>query len=563
MNNKYTFIKEHFKLPIEFEKNTTALNKDVKSDLGFNTNDTPYNILFNSYDSSFNQILIDKWQSNYSTSKQFLKSKQKFISLFNKLKHNEYNNDISVIDTFIDYKNNDSFKEKYEFVAWEHLEFMNKNPYILQGLTYYNLFSPAINIVIPIIMLLSPFIIIKFALKKNISFHLYKELLFKQLKNHSLGKIFSLFSNDITVDKKIVASLGIAFYFFSLYQNSLTCIKFYKNAHEIQNYLFSIKTHINNSIDHINEFIDICGKISYFNHYKNYLVERKNKLYILVNEFEKIKNNSFSIKDIVGFGDVLLLFYKLRCDKEWGDIINFTFGLQCFRNNMCELSSHIRNQSIHKCSFKVSSKHNTILKEQYYPYHMKYKNLVKNDTVLQNYVITGPNASGKTTILKTTLLNILFSQQFGYGFYKKANIIPYTAFHSYINIPDTSGRDSLFQAEARRCLEILKDVKQTKGRTLIVFDEIYSGTNPYEATKSAVAFLDVLKNEKVDFMLTTHFKELTEMKGVLNYHMDCSQNGDKIEYMYTFKKGVSNIKGGFTVLRDLEYPDEIINRLHR
>jgi hypothetical protein len=70
-------------------------------------------------------------------------------------------------------------------------------------------------------------------------------------------------------------------------------------------------------------------------------------------------------------------------------------------------------------------------------------------------IITGPNASGKTTILKSTLINIILTQQFGCGFYSSAKLSPFKHIHCYLNIPDTSGRDSLFQAEARRCKEIL------------------------------------------------------------------------------------------------------------
>ena len=71
---------------------------------------------------------------------------------------------------------------------------------------------------------------------------------------------------------------------------------------------------------------------------------------------------------------------------------------------------------------------------------------MKNDIDLsKNMAITGPNASGKTTILKTVLFNLIFSQGFGYGFYSKATINPYNHIHCYLNIPDTSGRDSLFR----------------------------------------------------------------------------------------------------------------------
>ena len=111
-------------------------------------------------------------------------------------------------------------------------------------------------------------------------------------------------------------------------------------------------------------------------------------------------------------------------------------------------------------------------------------------------LITGPNAAGKTTLLKTTLFNLILSQQIGYGFFDKSNICVFDHFHCYLNIPDTSGRDSLFQAEARRCKEILDIIKnKNKEKHFCIFDELYSGTNPYEAVASAYSYiLYIIKN---------------------------------------------------------------------
>ena len=253
----------------------------------------------------------------------------------------------------------------------------------------------------------------------------------------------------------------------------------------------------------------------------------------------------------------------MRNDIDICDNIYFTFNLQCYVNNINALCCLIDNGKINKCSF-VKSRKSQHIKDQYYLYHNYDSDVepIKNNVKLQNYVITGPNASGKTTLLKTTMLNIIFSQQFGYGFYKNAKIVPYKILNSYINIPDTTGRDSLFQAEARRCLEILNNIKEHKHEhSFIIFDEIYSGTNPYEASKSGIAFLDVLKKYRVEFLITTHFKELTSVKGIHNYHMDCNVKDGKLNYSYKFVKGISHIQGGFNVLEELNYPKEIIDKL--
>jgi DNA mismatch repair ATPase MutS len=180
-------------------------------------------------------------------------------------------------------------------------------------------------------------------------------------------------------------------------------------------------------------------------------------------------------------------------------------------------------------------------------------------------IITGPNASGKTTTLKTALINIILSQQIGYGCFESLMFCPYDNIHCYLNIPDTSGRDSLFQAEARRCKEIIDSINDNNNQThFCVFDELYSGTNPEEAVVSAFAFMDYLiKNNNVTCILTTHYmklcKKLDNYNNIKNYSMKTIRSHDNFEYTYLLQQGISKIKGGIKVLKDMNYPQEILN----
>ena len=191
--------------------------------------------------------------------------------------------------------------------------------------------------------------------------------------------------------------------------------------------------------------------------------------------------------------------------------------------------------------------------------------------------ITGPNASGKTTVLKSTIINILLTQQTGTGFYEEAELEPFDFIHCYLNIPDTSGRDSLFQAEARRCKNIIDIIQENeKERHFCVFDELYSGTNPEEAVMSAAAFMNYIsKYKKVNCMLTTHFfelcKHLEKNPSFENYHMKTklkdgnSKKNKFTEFVYTYEleKGISKTKGGVKVLNDMNYPNEIIENANQ
>jgi DNA mismatch repair protein MutS len=136
-----------------------------------------------------------------------------------------------------------------------------------------------------------------------------------------------------------------------------------------------------------------------------------------------------------------------------------------------------------------------------------------------------------------------------------------------LNIPDTSGRDSLFQAEARRCKEIIDSIHENKkDKHFCVFDELYSGTNPDEAVTSALRFMEYLvKFTNVKCLLTTHFirvcRELDENEKVENFHMKTIQNGenrDDFTYTYSLEEGISEVRGGMKVLKDMDYPDEIL-----
>jgi DNA mismatch repair ATPase MutS len=266
----------------------------------------------------------------------------------------------------------------------------------------------------------------------------------------------------------------------------------------------------------------------------------------------------------------LKYFYELHTNNLYESAITYSIGFNGYIDCIEGLQQNIREGKINFAIFnnnKNNKNKNTsksFFKNSYYAClnGQPVKNTIKFN---KNKIITGPNASGKTTILKSTLINIILTQQFGCGFYDSAKFTPFNHLHCYLNIPDTSGRDSLFQAEARRCKEILDTISISKDEThFCIFDELYSGTNPEEAETSATAFMMYLQKYKnVSSMLTTHFinicKKLDNTKGIQNCQMITEKNGNLIKYKYKLKKGISNIKGGITILTDMNYPKELID----
>ena len=168
-------------------------------------------------------------------------------------------------------------------------------------------------------------------------------------------------------------------------------------------------------------------------------------------------------------------------------------------------------------------------------------------------------------MLKSTAINIIFSQQFGAGYFGNgSNINPYTHIHSYLNIPDTSGRDSLFQAEARRCKEILDivaDPEHENARHFCIFDELFSGTNAEEATLASIGFLKHLQEKtNVDFILTTHFTGVCEgVSDIQNMKMDATLKDNSIKFSYKLVPGISEIKAAKLILQQMGFPDDVLS----
>jgi DNA mismatch repair ATPase MutS len=250
-------------------------------------------------------------------------------------------------------------------------------------------------------------------------------------------------------------------------------------------------------------------------------------------------------------------------------------GFEGYINNLLGVHKNIIQKKVSIIQFdnEVDEKTGGIeFKHQYYPPLMNESPVKNTCTFDKNMILSSPNKSGKTTILKTTAINIIFSQQIGCGFYSSGRITPYTHIHSYLNIPDTSGRDSLFQAESRRCKEIIEVIRSNQSlpnRHFCIFDELYSGTNPEEASKAGHAFLAYLSNfSNVNFILTTHYfkicKRFRNSPRIQNYKMGVNilENGE-FDYTYKMKKGISNIKGAIRVLKDMDYPEEILDLIER
>jgi hypothetical protein len=569
--SKINEINDHFKIPIYYNDNKVELNKTIVKDLELiETVDAScepiYNFCFDN-DNDVSKKLNQQISSFYTTDVQFLKDNQALLKDYKPLgvKYTDYSKNYkNIVDIWNELKIDAGFKERYYFVEWEMLDFLNRSEWFLQFMSVYNLLSPVISLLIPIIILIIPFFIIKMK-GLQITISEYIGVLKIVASQNAIGKLFVVNFGDITTQEKFYIFISAAFYLFSIYQNFMVCVRFNNNMKTIHNHFNEIRIYINHTINSMENYLEYSSQLKSHQCFNAIVNEKLQTLQVMHKKIELITDyNMFNFSKIKEIGYVFKCFYELHTDKIYDDTIMYSLGFNGYMDCLKGLQQNILERKINFALFIEESK-KTILENSYYATLKNYQPIKNTVKFKKNMIITGPNASGKTTILKSTLINILFSQQFGCGFYDSAKIRPFNHIHCYLNIPDTSGRDSLFQAEARRCKEILDAIDVSSKEThLCAFDELYSGTNPEEAEQSATSFMKyITKYKNVSCLLTTHFikvcKKLAKSKAIVNYKMLTEKVNNDLIYKYSLEEGISDIKGGLIVLKQMNYPKEIID----
>jgi hypothetical protein len=565
----------NFALPISYldENKKHALPKTVSTDLELtNSNNKPvYEYLFKPKH-QFAKDLIGEWNKQYTSDVSFLNDTKLVIKNMNLYGHkmaasSNYEINCKLFgEIWKETKDNEEFYLKYGYLDWDMLKYLNQSSSFLEAITIANIMSPALSLLIPVLLLIFPFIILKLQ-NIPINFEMYCDVLKTIAQHHFIGKAITSFS-DMSFEKMLYLLMTLGFYLLQIYQNINQCRNFYDNMASVNTHLCEMRAFVEHSVKSMETFIDLNKDCAT---YSPFIKEMSRQLYELNKmrkEFETIEPFEISIYKFTEMGYLMKCYYELHSNDKYESALRYACGFTGYIDNLTGVFENIESGRVRFAEF--SKLVNCDIGQQYYPPLMD-EMPVKNDCTLQkNNVITAPNAGGKTTMLKTTTLNILFTQQIGCGFYESCSMQPYTHIHSYLNIPDTSGRDSLFQAESRRCKEIIEIIANSDSETTRHFcqiDELYSGTNPDEATKSAYAFLKYLaKFENVNFMLTTHYvsicKRLKKTGLVQNYKMGVEVREDgTMHYTYKMKKGISRVQGAVKILEQMDYPDEIIQSI--
>ena len=557
------FSDETFKLPIEYLKNKIEVSENIKTDLELVetiSKDTHpiYHYTFNPK-TLLGKLSIHSWSKYFTTNKLFLEDSQKLYKNIQSLPFEKHIIE-NMLESWNDVKEQTNFLEKYQYIDFNRFKWLNRSAIFLSILSFYNISAPVLQLIAPLFILIIPFVVLKM-MNLPISWNSYYKILKENLRNHAVGKLFFSFKNS-SIGNKVYLLFAAGMFFWNIYQNILSCYRFYINTHYITNKFEIINDYLDYTIEKIKFFHNLTKELESYKEFNKNLLIYKDKLQKFHNSIRSLPNNKQKLSKLSNIGKLMKSFFVLYDDENINNIINYSLGFHGYIDSIIGVHNNIVSKKLNICNFG----NKFYLKNIYHP---SIDKPVKNNINLRkNIIITGPNAAGKTTSIKATAINILLTQQIGFGFFDSGQNKLFDFIHCYLNIPDTCSRDSLFQAEARRCKNILDLIENNPNKKhFCIFDELYSGTNPYEAISSAYSYLTYIsKNKNVRFLLTTHYIKLCELfkkKTVVNKSMKTlfNENKDPV-YTYKISNGISNVKGGVSVLKNLNYPKSIIKNTY-
>ena len=208
--------------------------------------------------------------------------------------------------------------------------------------------------------------------------------------------------------------------------------------------------------------------------------------------------------------------------------------------------------------------------EQQLPHGESY---IPNDVFLdqktqQVMMITGPNMSGKSALLRQTALIVLLAQMGSYVPAESAVLGITDKVFTRVGASDNiSSGESTFMVEMNETASILNNIS---GRSLVILDEIGRGTSTYDGISIAWAITEYLHDHpsyRAKVMFATHYHELNEMSAsfarIRNHHVAVKEMGNRMIFLRKLRKGGSAHSFGIHVAAMAGMPRKVIDRANK
>lgn len=240
-----------------------------------------------------------------------------------------------------------------------------------------------------------------------------------------------------------------------------------------------------------------------------------------------------------------------------------SFAAVALANNYC------RPQLNEGMSIDIKEGRHPVIETQL-PLGEKYvsNNVYLDHDTQQIVIITGPNMSGKSALLRQTALIVLLAQIGCYCPAQAATIGIVDKIFTRVGASDNiSSGESTFMVEMNETASILNNISD---RSLVLLDEIGRGTSTYDGISIAWAITEYLhenKKARPKVMFATHYHELIEMGDqfdrIQNYHISVKEAGNKVIFMRKLEMGGSEHSFGIHVARMAGMPSQVLKRAHQ
>ncbi len=197
-------------------------------------------------------------------------------------------------------------------------------------------------------------------------------------------------------------------------------------------------------------------------------------------------------------------------------------------------------------------------------YHPLLNEPVKNDIVVKKGVLlTGSNASGKSTFLRAVALNAILAQTIHTCMARAYRGGMFYIYSSMSLQDDLVSGDSYYMVEVKSIRRILKEVQEAgkDGKQVLCFvDEVLRGTNTVERIAASTQILKALADRNAICFAATHDLELTKLlDGIYdNYHFEEEIADEDIFFPYRLQKGPAVSRNAIALLKVLGYDEALV-----
>lgn len=238
--------------------------------------------------------------------------------------------------------------------------------------------------------------------------------------------------------------------------------------------------------------------------------------------------------------------------------------LVCFANNARQYN-YRKPEMVSNPVLDIKQGRHPVIEQQLPP----GESYVANDIVLnkddqQVIILTGPNMSGKSALLRQTAIITLMAHMGSFVPADAATIGLTDKIFTRVGASDNlSGGESTFMVEMNETASIINNISE---RSLILLDEIGRGTSTYDGISIAWSIVEYLHNNKAKpkTLFATHYHELNELEPLLdrvkNYHITHKETGNKVIFLRKLAPGGSRHSFGIQVARMAGMPPALLSR---